>query len=114
MAFPGMSPLFILRIAAGASLITAATAQAAVVDADLCYSNPTPITSCFSTSCPLPTNTTVFHCPVAGDRSLPELALQGWIIVHLKQRTYSTATEAVMVEQLTIRKGDRLFANGFE
>lgn len=47
--------------------------------AEICYSDPYSLTS---PSVP-PTNATVFHCPGAGNLTLPQLAAAGWLAVQL-------------------------------
>ncbi|WP_440224849.1 hypothetical protein ACQQ2N_06315 [Dokdonella sp. MW10] len=47
--------------------------------ADICYSDPQ---DAFS-SPPPPTNATVFRCPTAGDKTIPQLAAEGWQIGQL-------------------------------
>ncbi|HUD41798.1 MAG TPA: hypothetical protein VMR06_07330 [Dokdonella sp.] len=51
--------------------------------ADICYSAATPSLP----SPPPPDNTTVFHCPQAGSRTVPELAGLGWQIVQMSPVT---------------------------
>lgn len=47
--------------------------------ADICYSDPQ---DAFSSPAP-PTNSTVFHCPTAGSKTVPQLAAEGWQIGQL-------------------------------
>lgn len=64
--------------------------------ADLCYS----ASQALGANSP-PTNSTVFNCPQAGNKTLPQLAAEGWRIVQLSPVTTSQTTQA---DQLIIQK----------
>ncbi|MFZ1724221.1 MAG: hypothetical protein WAT76_11390 [Dokdonella sp.] len=46
--------------------------------ADICYSDPYPMIGSH-----IPTSSTVFHCPTAGNKTLPQLAAENWQVVQL-------------------------------
>ena len=82
--------------------LAAAFAPAAFAgQADICYS---PTTSANSST--LPTNATVFSCPQAGNKTLPQLAAAGWQVVQLVPVTVSIAdpTNILVADQLVIQK----------
>ena len=82
--------------------LAAALAPAAFAgQAEICYS---PTTSANSSA--LPTNATVFSCPQAGNKTLPQLAAEGWQVVQLVPVTVSTAnpTNILVADQLVIQK----------
>lgn len=64
--------------------------------ADLCYGP----NQALGSNSP-PTNSTVFTCPQAGNKTLPQLAAEGWRIVQLSPVTTSQSTQA---DQLIIQK----------
>lgn len=92
------------------SLVVSPAAFAAA-SADICYSAPTPV--CGGGVCQNPTSTTLFDCPIAGQKTLPELAFHGWAIIQLSGYSYSLNPN-LTTQVLVIAKRDRLFANGFE
>jgi hypothetical protein len=47
-------------------------------EAEICYSADVPLGNVSA-----PTNATVFACPVAGNKTLPQLAAEGWKVVQL-------------------------------
>lgn len=65
-------------------------------EAEICYSADVPLGSAAP-----PTNSTVFQCPVAGARTLPQLAAAGWKVVQLTPVTTSNSTQA---NQLVIQR----------
>lgn len=69
--------------------------------AEICY-GPTQSAS----SSTLPSNSTVFSCPQAGNKTLPQLAAEGWQVVQLTPVTVSTAnpTNILVADQLVIQK----------
>lgn len=87
-----------------AGLLAAAGVQAAA-RTDICYSGETP-----PNAAP-PTNATVFACPQAGSRTVPELAAAGWRVVRMAPVVSSGG--AAVRQQLLVRD-DTLFASGFE
>jgi hypothetical protein len=64
--------------------------------ADICYSDPYAATSATP-----PTNTTIFRCPIAGDRTIPQLAAEGWTISQLTPVMVNASQSA---SQLLIQK----------
>lgn len=66
-----------------AALALAAPSLVLAGQADICYSAATPSLP----SPPPPDNTTVFHCPQAGSRTVPELTALGWQIVQMSPVT---------------------------
>jgi len=64
--------------------------------ADICYSIDVPLGSIA-----LPTNDTVFECPAAGNKTLPQLAADGWKVVQLLPVATSDTTQA---NQLVIQR----------
>lgn len=80
-----------LGIAAG-FLASAATAG----QAEICYSTAVD----FGVVSP-PTNSTVFHCPVSGSKTLPQLAAEGWSVVQMTPLQTSATQQAT---QLVIQK----------
>lgn len=83
------------------SLVAAFAPAAFAGQADICYG---PTTS--ANSATLPTNATVFTCPQAGNKTLPQLAADGWQVVQLVPVTVSTAdpTNILVADQLVIQK----------
>lgn len=69
---------------------------AAAGEAEICYSAPVP----FAQAVP-PTNDTVFECPNAGSKTLPELAADGWEVVQL---TPVTVGGTNYTDQLVIQR----------
>ncbi len=83
-----------------AFVITTATVTAG--QAEICYSAPIN----FALYVP-PTNATVFVCPIAGSRTLPQLAAEGWEIVQLGPLStgYNPDTaQTQYTDQLVIQK----------
>lgn len=64
--------------------------------ADLCYGP----NQALGANSP-PSNSTVFNCPQAGNKTVPQLAADGWRIVQLTPVTTSQTTQA---DQLIIQK----------
>lgn len=83
-----------LRRLACASVLIACPALAG--QADICYG---PEISNLLPSAP--TNSTLFNCPQAGQKTLPQLAQEGWSVVQMLPVTLSGSTQAV---QLVIQK----------
>jgi hypothetical protein len=70
--------------------------------AEICYSAPVN----FALYQP-PSNATVFVCPVAGSRTLPQLAADGWEIVQLGPLTTGYSADPAQTQytdQLVIQK----------
>lgn len=65
--------------------------------ADICYSAPQ---NAFENP-PPPTNSTVFSCPTAGSKTIPQLAAEGWSIGQLTPIMVSGTQSAA---QLVIQK----------
>ena len=84
------------RTASLAFAMLAFTPAAIAGQAEICYSADVPLGT-FSA----PTNATLFACPVAGNKTLPQLATEGWSIVQLTPVTTSGSTQA---NQLVIQK----------
>lgn len=85
----------LLRVATCAVLFTAAmTANAG--QAEICYSTPVP----FAQAVP-PTNSTVFNCPTAGAKTLPQLAADGWEVVQLSPLVVNGSSQT---DQLVIQR----------
>ena len=100
-----------------AMVMTMGRAEAATPRAEICYADPTDaLATCQSEAgCALPTNETVFHCPTAGDATVPQLAQRGWWIVSIRNKPAAFISGANMaVEQLVIQIPDRIYRNGFE
>ena len=73
------------------------TAVAHGGQAEICYSDPTALGAGVA-----PTNTTVFRCPIAGDKTLPQLGADGWEIVQLLPVTVNNNTQ--QATQIGIQK----------
>lgn len=65
-------------------------------EAEICYSAPVP----FAQAVP-PTNSTVFVCPIAGSKTLPQLAAEGWEIVQLSPLVVNGSSQT---DQLVIQR----------
>ena len=80
-----------------AALAIGTSMSATAGNADICYS------PAYSITVPglLPTNTTVFTCPQAGQKTLPQLAAEGWLVVQL---TPMVLTVNQGVDQLIIQR----------
>ena len=65
-------------------------------EADICYSANIALGSYAP-----PTNATIFECPVAGNKTLPQLAADGWKVVQLMPVVTSGSTQA---NQLVIQR----------
>jgi hypothetical protein len=63
----------------GALLLVMLSNGAEAGQAEICYTTPVPV----GVPNPPPTNSTVFHCPTAGDKTLPQLAALAWEVVQL-------------------------------
>jgi len=87
-----------------AGLLAAAGVQAAA-RTDICYSAQTP------PGAAPPTNATVFACPQAGNRTVPELAAAGWRVVRMAP---VVADGGAAVRQQLLVRDDTLFVSGFE
>ena len=74
----------------------AVMAPASAGQAEICYSPDVAL----GTYAP-PTNATLFTCPVAGTKTLPQLAADGWKVVQLGPVVTSGATQA---NQLVIQR----------
>lgn len=79
------------RVFFGACLLVVA-ATAAGGQAEICYSEAVP----FAEALP-PTNDTVFLCPIAGDKTLPELAADGWEVVQLTPYSVGNGDQASQI-----------------
>lgn len=65
--------------------------------AEICYSDP----AAFGAA-PSPTNTMIFRCPIAGDKTLPQLGNEGWEIVQLLPISVNNNTQ--QAQQIVIQK----------
>jgi hypothetical protein len=83
------------RILLGVSLLAMAGA-AAGGQAEICYSAFVP----FAQATP-PTNDTVFTCPIAGNKTLPQLATDGWEVVQITPYASGNGQQAT---QLVIQR----------
>jgi hypothetical protein len=70
--------------------------SAAAGQAEICYSAAVP----FAAATP-PTNSTVFACPIAGNKTLPQLAAEGWEVVQLTPYSLGNGDQAT---QLVIQR----------
>ncbi len=93
--------------AAAAALLLAAAGQ---VQAEICYS---PARAANVTQAP--SNSTVFDCPQAGQRTLPQLARAGYVVIKLTpvvvagpMGSFNTA------DQLLLRRSNLVFRTSFE
>ncbi|MBO9663308.1 hypothetical protein [Dokdonella sp.] len=96
-----------IRLVAAVGILAAGSSAAVRAgQAEICYGPEEQISECASGTCPLPTNDTVFACPTAGNKTLPQLAAAGWTITQLVQRTYSTTPTPYgrQKEQIVIQK----------
>ena len=87
-------------------LLASLCLPAAVTASEICYSTATP----FAGYAP-PTNATVFHCPVAGSKTLPQLASLGWTLVRLVPQTVAGTD---ISDQLVLKRGAVIHRDGFE
>ena len=85
----------LLRLAT-AAVLGLATVSATGGEAEICYSAPVPFAQAVS-----PTNSTVFICPVAGSKTLPQLAAEGWEIVQLSPLVVNGSSQT---DQLVIQR----------
>lgn len=76
--------------------LLAAPALAGAGVAEICYSPA----EAFNVATP-PSNSTVFACPVAGNKTLPQLAAEGWSIVQLTPIVVNGTSQT---QQLIIQK----------
>lgn len=65
-------------------------------EAEICYSANVALGSYAP-----PSNATVFECPIAGNKTLPQLAVDGWKVVQLVPIVTSGSTQA---NQLVIQR----------
>ena len=79
-----------------AAVLGLASVCAAGGEAEICYSAPVP----FAQAVP-PTNSTVFVCPIAGSKTLPQLAAEGWEIVQLSPLVVNGSSQT---DQLVIQR----------
>lgn len=101
-----MSPRALLRRVSAVALCAAMHPAAA----EICYSDA----QGFDASTP-PTNSTLFNCPRAGRATLPQLAQAGWTLVRLSPLVVSDGQGGSHIsQQLVLKAGIRLYANGFE
>ena len=90
---------------AGVLLLPAATVQA-----EICYSDPHDATVAVA-----PTSATPFNCPMAGRRTLPQLAASGYVVVKLSPLVVGQAGPTTQsAQQLVIELPTRVFRHGFE
>ena len=73
---------------------------------EICYSPASP-----SGTHPLPTNATLFQCPVLGSKTLPQLAALGWKAASMWQVAVAGNDIA---EQLILKRGGVIYRNGFD
>lgn len=97
---------YLLNVALGA--VVAAAALEPIIthagSAEICYSPVEQLSNCSTPSgCDLPVNSTIFQCPTAGNKTVPELAAEGWLVVQIAQRIKESTT-GNQVEQLVIQK----------
>lgn len=90
-----------VRIAALAICALAADAAHAQARGDVCYG---------PADASLPTNATVFACPQAGSKTVPQLAADGWRIVSMTGVVSGNGQSV----QIVVQRIDRLFRSGFE
>ena len=76
--------------------IAGLTAGVSANQAEICYSTPVP----FNQAVP-PTNSTVFHCPITGARTIPQVAAAGWEVVQLGPLVEGGSNQT---DQLVIQK----------
>lgn len=91
------------------------TAQARATD--LCFGPTVSTYDCYTTGCTRTNNATVFTCPQAGTKTIPQLGQAGWAVVRLSSQAVSvdsTTGNAMTTDRLIIRRVDRVFANGFD
>jgi hypothetical protein len=74
---------------------------------EICYGPAAPAT----VAAP-PTANTVFDCPIAGSRTLNQLAGLGWRVVRLTPVSIGSGNAATRL--VIKRASDAIFANGFE
>lgn len=77
--------------------LTLVSGVAQAGQADICYGPEFPLAG---PSAP-PTNATVFECPQAGNKTIPQLAAEGWEIVQLSPVVVSGTDGA---DQLVIQR----------
>lgn len=95
-----------LAFALGTAAAGVAASTATSFAADLCYDAEQQPPGAGTP----PTNSHVFTCPTLGERTVPEIAEAGWLIVKLVQVSSSDGLR----NQLLIRNGEAIFGNGFE
>ena len=96
----------LIRFAGGAALLAACAGVQAQVAADICYGPSQPASGASP-----PTSATVFACPQAGSKTVAQLAAAGWSLVKLAPVMLDDVNSA---PQLTLRRKDVLFRNGFQ
>jgi hypothetical protein len=81
---------------ASALLLIAIPSVSSAGTAEICYSPA----QAFNAATP-PDNNTVFACPIAGNKTLPQLAAEGWSIVQLTPIVVGGTSQT---QQLIIQK----------
>lgn len=94
------------RIIALLALALAPSLAAAQGRADICY-------SAWSGGNIVPTNNLLFNCPTAGNRTLPQLAGEGWTIGRMTPIARGSGSGYEYATQLVIRQ-EWIFRSGFE
>lgn len=96
----------IRTLRAGAALVALALSSLSSA-AEICYSADQPAASATP-----PTNSTVFTCPTAGMKTLPQLAALGMRVVRLVP--ISTSNGTMIRQQLTVQPSRSIHRDGFE
>lgn len=82
-------------------------AAMATPNADICYGPNYSSTTCQGTNgCTNASNATIFSCPQAGSKTLPQLAADGWIVVQMTDEARSTnltTGESMIAVQIVIQ-----------
>lgn len=94
-------------ITAIAIACTVVSTSAIAANADICFGPTVNVHDCYTTGCVRTTNTTVFTCPQAGGRTIPQLGAAGWQIVELTTETISvnsTTGDAMTSDRLVIQQ----------
>ena len=90
------------------TLIALAAAPAGALPSnEVCYSDAQAVASAT-----LPDNSTLFTCPGAGARTLPQLAAMGYHIVSLGPISVGGGTS--QRQQLVVKRGVEVHSDGFE
>ena len=83
------------------------SAVMATPNADICYGPNYSSTTCQgSNGCTNASNATIFSCPQAGNKTLPQLAADGWIVVQMideARSTNLTTGESIIAAQIVIQ-----------